>query len=130
MKPTNPIIVSLLTLVFGWFAVPAIQGKLSDLEQSSDAALIVQPMWQKHVDMKISDNTRAITQANVHLAQLSKSVDQNGWQLAEFAKAQIVTQSGIAKIEREVTKLRIEAAKQTTIIETRLQLPTQSQGAD
>jgi microcompartment protein CcmL/EutN len=130
MKPSHPIFVAAATLFFGWVAV-AIEGHLSQVKSSSEAALIVAPMWQKQVDMKISDNSRAIAQDRVHLAALTKAVDQQGWKIDEFAKAQHATQTCIKKIEREVTKLRIEAAKQTAIISSKLQLaPTQSPAAN
>lgn len=130
MKPSHPIIVAAATLLLGWVVV-AIQEYLSQAKSSREAALIVAPMWQKQVDMKISDNSRAIAQDRVHLAALTKSVDQQGWKIDEYAKAQYATQTCMKKIEREVTKLRIEAAKQTTIISSQLRsAPTQSPAAN
>ena len=119
MKLNNPIFISLITLVFGWFAVPVLQSTFRDVGQASDTTLIELPPWQKKIELDISNNSRDIALANVERAQLFNASNEHGWRLAEYAKSQSLHRATLSKIERELTKVRIEAAKQTSIINAR-----------
>ncbi len=112
---THPIFVSVAMLTFGWFAVPAIQNVFADVEESRQATQL-QPIWQKTIELRISENTKMATESRVLIAELAKLTDRNSWQIQDIEK----TLATLTKIEREVTRLRIDSAKLTEIISSRL----------
>ncbi len=102
-------------LTFGWFAVPAIQNVFEDVDESRQATQL-QPIWQKTIELRISENAKMATESRVLIAELAKLTDRNSWQIQDIEK----TLATLTKIEREVTRLRIDNAKLTEIISSRL----------